>query len=353
MNRSESSAKKATRQCWECLKRRLVCDHTLPHCQKCQKNGKQCPGYDEQKPLEWIQTGKVNSRRRKKNIPPKIYTAPPVRKDSAQNPAKSESSPLSSLSSDNDANSQQIVIKLALRNWKPGSRDYWGFAPEDNHDKLVEYALMQAAEVKASNRIVSYGGRAEIEEVVSKKLHKEAAKIIKSEEPLKKLEEVLWNLRRQEIPCYDYLSDETSEVVQAVNYCRLESLARAAPRLMLSDNSRMFPEVSMSGELAPNPAIMLVPSQKLHLFPPAFHHTLVCLSLNHFIQKLPLGADRSVVLSSRSKAYHHRGSAIRALSQYVGNERTRSSDLTMVCILQFMSVEVSAKIPVRETSRLS
>jgi hypothetical protein len=37
MKNTESGEDKATRQCWECLKRRLVCDHTLPHCKKCQK----------------------------------------------------------------------------------------------------------------------------------------------------------------------------------------------------------------------------------------------------------------------------------------------------------------------------
>ena len=54
------------RQCWECLRRRLVCDFALPSCNKCQKGGKACPGYDPQKPLQWLAPGKVTSRRRKK-----------------------------------------------------------------------------------------------------------------------------------------------------------------------------------------------------------------------------------------------------------------------------------------------
>ena len=346
MNRSKSGAKKATRQCWACLKRRLVCDHTLPHCEKCQKAGKECPGYDEQKPLQWIQPGKVNSRPRTKNIPPKIYTAPAARKD--HNPANAEtSSPLSSISSDDNVESQQLAIKLALRTWKPGTRAYWGYS-EENHDQLVKLSLTIAADLKISDRFVSHGGRAKIEEVVSKKLYKEAAKLVRSkEEPLQRLERVLGFMRSQEIPYYNYLSDETSQVVQAVNYCRFSPCERThtRPLLILLDNSQMYPAMAKSGLLAPNPAILLLPPERLHYLPPAFHHSLVCLTLNHFIQSADIDTNRAVLASTQSKAYHHRGAAIRALSEYVGNDKTRCTDLTIVCILQFMSVEVSVKMP--------
>jgi hypothetical protein len=43
-----------------------VCDFALPSCKKCQKGGKACPGYDPQKPLQWLAPGKVTSRRGKK-----------------------------------------------------------------------------------------------------------------------------------------------------------------------------------------------------------------------------------------------------------------------------------------------
>jgi hypothetical protein len=58
------------RQCWECLRRRLVCDFALPSCKKCQKAGRDCPGYNPQKPLQWIAPGKVTSRRRKTGLVP-------------------------------------------------------------------------------------------------------------------------------------------------------------------------------------------------------------------------------------------------------------------------------------------
>ena len=48
------------KQCWECQKRRLVCDSTRPKCSKCKKRGVDCSGYSG-KPLVWVPTGKITS----------------------------------------------------------------------------------------------------------------------------------------------------------------------------------------------------------------------------------------------------------------------------------------------------
>lgn len=96
----------------------------------------------------------------------------------------------------------------------------------------------------------------------------------------------------------------------------------------------------LSSALAPNPALMKFPMGALYVLPPAVHHTLVCLSLNHYIHSLPNGVDKSVVTANRSKIILHRGNAIRALSQYVSKDKTRSSDLSISSILVFMSMEV-------------
>lgn len=71
------------------------------------------------------------------------------------------------------------------------------------------------------------------------------------------------------------------------------------------------------------------------------HHTLVCLGLNHYIHTLPQGSNRVLIASNRSKVYKYRGLAIRALSENVAKETTRSSDLTISSILMFMAMEVS------------
>jgi hypothetical protein len=51
------------RQCWACVKKRLVCDFTRPACKKCRTAGIDCPGYSQKKPLRWLETGKVTSRK--------------------------------------------------------------------------------------------------------------------------------------------------------------------------------------------------------------------------------------------------------------------------------------------------
>lgn len=56
------------RHCWECMRRRLVCDSAPGACNKCKNRGVVCPGYDDKKPLKWLTPGKVLSKpRRPKN----------------------------------------------------------------------------------------------------------------------------------------------------------------------------------------------------------------------------------------------------------------------------------------------
>ncbi|KAK4244933.1 hypothetical protein C7999DRAFT_16842 [Corynascus novoguineensis] len=49
------------KQCWECRRRRLVCDVTHPECRKCQVRGVACPGYGR-KPVKWLKPQQVNSK---------------------------------------------------------------------------------------------------------------------------------------------------------------------------------------------------------------------------------------------------------------------------------------------------
>lgn len=51
--------------CWECRRRRLVCDSTRPVCKKCQAAKIVCPGYDEKQPLRWLKPGRITCRTRK------------------------------------------------------------------------------------------------------------------------------------------------------------------------------------------------------------------------------------------------------------------------------------------------
>lgn len=55
------------RQCWECLRRRLVCDFQVPRCRRCRASGIDCPGYREPSALrvKSLAPGKVSCRQRK------------------------------------------------------------------------------------------------------------------------------------------------------------------------------------------------------------------------------------------------------------------------------------------------
>ncbi|KAJ5101380.1 hypothetical protein NUU61_003602 [Penicillium alfredii] len=58
------------RHCWECLRRRLVCDNGHPGCSRCAVSGIDCPGYDAKQPmrLRWLAPGRVKSRQRKNGV---------------------------------------------------------------------------------------------------------------------------------------------------------------------------------------------------------------------------------------------------------------------------------------------
>ncbi|KAL5117027.1 hypothetical protein ACEQ8H_005113 [Pleosporales sp. CAS-2024a] len=202
----------------------------------------------------------------------------------------------------------------------------WGALAEQQMKNVEkELMLMDAASDSIVNTIFKIGGRAKLEKIVRRGLHDEASRIVSSDgQPMERLERILRVITKFDIPDYSYLRNETNEVVQAINYY----------------NVRIHPMMKKSGELAPNPAMIRFPMAALHVLPPAVHHTLVCLALNHFTHSLPVGVSREVAVVTRSKIYQHRGAAIRALSQYVAKDRTRSSDLSIASILVFLAMEL-------------
>jgi len=219
---TEKGEKKASRQCWECLKRRLVCDHTLPHCKKCLKAGRQCSGYDDAKPLQWVQTGMVTSRRRKKkdNSAPKIYAAVP-----APGADKQGSCRIDEVSPEAESHGPTYEIDYAC---KPVSYEKVLTKFELDRDRIPDggvgdvhvFSFQAHADAYETAQQLTNWGRAKIEEVVEKGSDEEAAKIVKSKRnPLRRLKRMLWLLKSQDVPAYGYLANETCEVVQAVQYC--------------------------------------------------------------------------------------------------------------------------------------
>jgi hypothetical protein len=255
MKITETGEEKAIRQCWECLKRRLVCDQTFPHCKKCRKAGKECPGYDEQKPLQWVQPGKVTSRRRKKSSSSKIYPIPtkgtkkPHVQESMQTKALSVTSTsgrdlidVSSIASPSEDNSVDRIYHQSFFNHIHQQRFYtrsrstredeWGYPAEDLDDKVSqELAYFNASMTDKVYSVFAIGNRHDIEEVVANGSQEDAARMVGGEKnPLKRLDRLLRFLQMQDVPSYTYLRCDTNEVVQSVNYCTFILFANAMPR---------------------------------------------------------------------------------------------------------------------------
>lgn len=93
----KSPETKPTHPCWECRKRRLVCDNSQPTCKKCEKSGKACPGYGDQKPLQWLEPGLIQKTQYRSS----------TRKDRrahARKSSKADDSSSQKLSTSSDAN---------------------------------------------------------------------------------------------------------------------------------------------------------------------------------------------------------------------------------------------------------
>ncbi|KAF1953429.1 hypothetical protein CC80DRAFT_477989 [Byssothecium circinans] len=286
---------KATRQCWECLKRRLVCDCTLPHCKKCVKNGKECPGYGDQKPLQWVANGKVTSRRRRKESPSTALLNANIK---AQQTGSSDS-----------ASGDEM--------------DEWATRLAEEFDNVAKKYRADNGLEETFTRTC----RRSIELVLTKKLGSEAKKLCnKKDDPLGKLAKTLEFMTLNEVPAYE-LRNETCEVVQSVGYF----------------NMRIYPQLT-EDELAPNPHIMLFPVAALHLLPPAVHHNLVVLTLCHFVYSLPPEQGKALAAQHAPKILHHRGATIREISNRLQG-KMKTNDSTIVSIMMLMCCELQQTDP--------
>ena len=201
-----------------------------------------------------------------------------------------------------------------------------------------------AAASGVGERIMRIGNQDQIKEVVERGQYWEAAALLQSNrDPLAKIQRLLRVMQANKLPSYDFLSDETCEVVHAVNYC---TCTHADSMFILNSlvNTRIYPYIKETDALAPNPAIIRFPVWALHVLPPAVHYTTVCLSINHYMHSLPPGSSRMVIGEQRLKIYNYRGLAIRALNESIARKETRSSDLTITSILMFMAMEVMSRL---------
>ncbi|CAN9434307.1 unnamed protein product [Alternaria alternata] len=186
---------------------------------KCQKAGRQCSGYDDAKPLQWIQPGKVTSRRRRKKdgSSPKTYTIEPTANSETRTcqDANVPEQKLCKPMHEEDYICEPVDYEAALSSWEKDRVSH----PGDRITDLHALSFKMTASAREAGRIFQIGGRAKIEEIVESGSHEEAAKLLRSDRnPLQRLKRLLEVLQLQDVPRYGDLMDETSEVVQAVQY---------------------------------------------------------------------------------------------------------------------------------------
>lgn len=190
-------ANKATRQCWDCLKRRLVCDFTLPQCKKCLKNGRQCSGYDEKKPLQWVEPGSVLSRKRRKGPRTQVLSAEAPRPSLSKDARVVELGEGVERSDDGNANDTTLT-RLA-----------YGTVKQDTIDPITLGSVLELADRFTIKLIIAEKRKDDAHKILSKASSPERA--------LKALEHLISVLERENIPAYNLRTD-ASDAVQAVQY---------------------------------------------------------------------------------------------------------------------------------------
>ncbi|KAH6657425.1 fungal-specific transcription factor domain-containing protein [Truncatella angustata] len=219
------------RQCWECQRRRLVCDGIRPVCNKCKTNKVVCPGYEDKKPLVWLAPGKVTSRVRR-----------------AKPTASKKNGP--------------------------------GKATEEKTEALM-------CQKKAQPMV----------ETVSR---------------------------------IDLRSD-AEDVVQAIYYY----------------NASIFPSWESVRKLAPGGCEWLVPIplDALHNVDASIRHSLTLCAIEYRLHYLTgatssNSSDGDDLRSMRTKSLYHRDVAIRALSEAIGDDKRRATDVTIVGVLMFLLIDI-------------
>lgn len=224
--RSEES--RANRQCWECHKRRYACDRTLPSCKKCQKANKDCPGYNDQKPLLWIQPGRVSLRPKSKNRPTKFYgelgkhsvdddvgSAPKEpqklhRGDPREGSTMcGEEKGFPQLHSSASTSERDIELLNRLSQKRPNKVSFVQSMQEEEAHQIVLDILSLDSEVKTKRMAVNQPRRIIADETQSQ-----------DGDVITRMKHLLLRFYSANPPAHDYLSNETLELVQGVSYCK-------------------------------------------------------------------------------------------------------------------------------------
>ncbi|KAA8641288.1 Zn(II)2Cys6 transcription factor [Aspergillus tanneri] len=249
------------RQCWECRRRRLVCDSSRPACNKCLAAGTECPGYGSKKPLKWITPGTVKSRNRGR---------PPGSGKGSTSAAKTKS-----MSKSPQVDNASISVGSSLSAESSPTTN----CPDGAIDRLIQEA--------------------------------EAA-LQSEQDPL------------NPVTFLKSLGLETNDFFQSVLYF----------------NDCIYPDLAVMHELVPNPYLAPIPMMAFRDTSSSVRHTICYLTLGHRIQQLAWQLDEAALVEERSRLYHHRGEAMRALSEDISNDRSQCTDTTILSVLMFLFADV-------------
>lgn len=99
---------------------------------------------------------------------------------------------------------------------------WWnGLTAEERAEHVTLRIAQYAGGSDTAARIMQIGSQKKLKAVVERGQYWEAALLLQSErKPLEKLQRLLWVMEMQDLPSYEYLSNETCDVVQAVDYCK-------------------------------------------------------------------------------------------------------------------------------------
>lgn len=117
------------------------------------------------------------------------------------------------------------------------------------------------------------------------------------------------------------------------------------------DNSAIYPSWSSIHKLAPNGWIKKVPLESTLTTGLAIRHILTSCAICYYVNQLPATSDN---LQDRrelkTKILYHRDIVIRSLSETLADERMNTTDVTILTVLMFLLVDVSASVNWRENS---
>lgn len=271
-------------QCWECLRRGVVCDGHRPICNCCRSSGIVCPGYEDRRPLIWVTPGNITFTRTQRikvasavvSLPAtsqkyrfetgQLLLSPPSELSLVESEPRASSSVIST--SENkitEKKSSTNSIKLRNKNGKNEIHDQ--DKNSDENDNISE-----SGRILLSSDIIIPQSRATSLSLVSQN---------------RRLGRSAQHQSIRSIP--RSLHSFELELEEAIDYCTL-ILCSVARRTESSadfgaDNHRVFPVIN-SNQLFPNVYSKPLDIHQMSQLVPSNRHSLISLSIGYRILAL-------------------------------------------------------------------